>query len=79
MSDLAAACLDHHARFRPVDATFMGLAGHDHRLPPVAARTEDEERRSLLALRARLEGGPEPADAAGRIDRRFVAAQVALG
>jgi hypothetical protein len=79
VSDLAAAFLDHHARFRPVDATFMGLPGHDHRLPPVAARTEDEERRSLLALRARLEGGPEPADAAGRIDRRFVAAQVALG
>lgn len=79
MTDLAAAYLDHHARFRPVDATFMGLPGHDARLPPVADGTEDEERRSLLSLKARLDAGPEPADAAGRIDRRFVAAQVALG
>jgi hypothetical protein len=83
VTTLAAAFLDHHARFRPIDATFMGLAGmglagHDARLPPVAAGTEDEERRSLSALGHRLAAEPEPADVGGRIDRRFVAAQTAL-
>ena len=46
--------LAHHARFHPVDATFIGLPdGHD-RLPPAGPDTPADERQSLRALRRDL-------------------------
>ncbi|UFN47234.1 DUF885 domain-containing protein [Roseomonas sp. OT10] len=70
--------LDHHLRFRPVDATFMGAAGHDDRLPPAGAGTVAEERRGLEALAGRLATLPGTADPGERMDRRMAAAAIRL-
>lgn len=80
--------LDHHLRFRPVDASFMGAPGHDDRLPPAGAGTAAEERRGLEALSARLAaladdpdpGDPDPRDPdpGERMDRRMAAAAIRL-
>ncbi len=40
----AEAYLAHHLAFRPVDATFMGEPGHDHRLPDASAGAAAAER-----------------------------------
>lgn len=78
VGDLVDAYLAHHFAFRPVDASFMGLAGHDHRLPPAGAATEAEERAGLAALAAQL-ADTGPGETAGeRIDRRYVEAQITL-
>lgn len=81
MSDVAAlvdAYLAHHFTFRPVDASFMGIAGHDHRLPPAAPDTAAAERTGLAALRAMLTATPEGDSVGERLDRRLVEAQVTL-
>jgi hypothetical protein len=76
---IGQAFLDHHLRFRPVDASFMGAAGHDARLPPAGATAAAEERRGLEALSARLSALPEgEPDAGERMDRRMAAAAVRL-
>ena len=78
-SNLVDAFLDHHFVFRPVDATFMGLAGHDARLPPATATTLAEEKRGLDRLDA-LIGGAEASDAVGeRLDLRLIRSEIALG
>ncbi len=51
---IADAFLDHHLTLHPVDATFMGIRGHDGRLPRADGGVAAEERRSIAALRARL-------------------------
>lgn len=55
---IADAYLAHHCAFRPVDASFMGLAGYDHLLPDASAGAADAERRGLGALRAMLDAHP---------------------
>jgi hypothetical protein len=47
--------LAHHVRFHPVDASFMGLAGGDDRLPPVDDEAPEREAAELGALLAALE------------------------
>jgi hypothetical protein len=74
----AEALLAHHLAFRPVDATFMGIGGHDDRLPDASASAAAAERAALNALAARIAAEPEPGDLGARIDRRLVAAQVAV-
>lgn len=57
--------LDLHAQFRPVDASFMGLSGHDDQLPPVGAEALEHERAELEALWQEVKGWtgqPETAD-----------------
>ena len=78
VGDLVDAYLAHHFAFRPVDASFMGLAGHDHRLPPAAASTTADERAGLAALAAQLAATVPGDTAADRIDRRYVEAQIML-
>ncbi len=78
VGDLVNAYLAHHFAFRPVDASFMGLAGHDHRLPPAAASTAADERAGLAALAAQLAATAPGDTAADRIDRRYVEAQITL-
>jgi hypothetical protein len=76
--DLAGALMAHHLAFRPVDASFMGLAGHDARLPDASAGAAAAERSELKALAGRIAATPEPADVGARLDRRLAAAQVGV-
>lgn len=64
----------HHAQLQPVDASFIGWPGHDHRLPPVGPEAAEGERESLTALLRDLEA-IAPADTpAGRIEARLLRA-----
>ena len=55
---LVDAFLAHHLRYRPVDATFMGIGGHDDILPPADAGTASEEKAGLEKLQTRLAAAP---------------------
>lgn len=64
-----------HAQLRPVDATFMGVAGHDHHLPPASADVADQEQEALSFLRRELETAlPETTPQA--LDARLLGAQL---
>ncbi|OEO28882.1 hypothetical protein VW23_028020 [Devosia insulae DS-56] len=70
--------LSHHWTWRPVDATFMGDKAHDALLPPVGDDVIDEERRSIAALRERLQDTAIPDDIGNRLDRRMMLAELAV-
>ncbi len=74
----AEALLAHHLAFRPVDATFMGIGGHDDRLPDASAGVAAAERVALNALASRIAAESEPEDLGARIDLRLAAAEVAV-
>lgn len=66
-----------HAQFRPVDASFMGLPGHDDRLPPVGAEALDKERHDLANLLQRVEAWTGEAGTAGeRLDMWLLRSQL---
>jgi hypothetical protein len=67
----------HHARFNPVDASFIGWPGHDHRLPPAGLEAGEEERDGIAALQRDLDALPPGTDPAGRIEARMVRAALA--
>lgn len=71
------AYLAHHARFRPVDASFMALQGHDDRLPDASATAAADERNGIASLQAMLEALPEAVDPGERLDRRIAGSQLA--
>src|SRR3954465_2481991 len=75
---LAQAFLAHHLTYRPVDATFMGLAGHDALLPPCAAGAEAAEKAGLAALKRRLDAEPEPQTSGERLDRQIIASELQI-
>lgn len=58
MDDLVDAYLAYRFQWRPVDATFMGAPGHDHRLPPVGPDLIAAEREANVALAARVKEAP---------------------
>ncbi|MFT8247138.1 DUF885 family protein [Roseomonas sp. BN140053] len=60
--------LQHHFAFRPVDASFMGITGHDHRLPPADAEAPAREAAGLAALRAELDALEKPAGGGAALD-----------
>ncbi|GGR06214.1 DUF885 family protein [Deinococcus ruber] len=68
--------LQWHAWNRPVDATFMGLPGHDHRLPPVGTEAEEREQAALREMQAALDALPEPDAAAVRQDAWLLRSQL---
>ena len=70
--------LAHHLRYRPVDATFMGIGGYDDLLPPAGAGTASEEKAGLEALRTRLAAAPMPATPGERLDLGLMRAEVAV-
>src|ERR1700716_2743491 len=63
---LADAYLDESAALNPAEATYIGLAGYDDKLPELTpdwhASVSDHRRRTLAALDA-----AEPADATDRV------------
>ncbi|WP_380785338.1 DUF885 family protein [Sphingomonas sp. R86521] len=74
---IADAYLAHHATFRPVDASFMGLAGYDDRLPDASAGAADAERAGIARLYALIGATPtDPDDLGERLDRRLATAQL---
>jgi hypothetical protein len=64
-------------RHRPVDATFVGVRGHDHRLPDASPDALEAERSELARLlaEAEAEGVPDapqhPAEPLAELDRRL--------
>ena len=68
--------LEHHWRYRPVDATFMGNRDHDQRLPPVGPGVLAEELDGNRALHARIAATPEPSALGDRLDRRMMLAEL---
>ncbi len=66
--------LDHHRRFHPVDATFMGFAGGDDRLPPSDTEAPAREAEALDALIRRLEETPVAGTPGARIEAKMLAA-----
>ncbi|WP_240741126.1 DUF885 family protein [Deinococcus sp. Arct2-2] len=80
MSGIAAlveAYLELHAQFRPVDLTFMGLPGHDHRLPPAGPQVAQQESEGLERLRSALDAAAPPQHAGEQLDARLLDAQLA--
>jgi hypothetical protein len=76
ISALVDAYLELHAQFRPVDLTFMGLPGHDHRLPPAGPQVAQQEREGLQALHAALDALDPPQHAGEQLDARLLDAQL---
>ncbi|QMV00474.1 DUF885 family protein [Devosia sp. D6-9] len=73
---LVDAFLEHHWRYRPVDATFMGNRDHDYRLPPVGPGVLAEELAVNRALHARIAATPEPFAVGDRLDLRMMLAEL---
>ncbi|MFC2095381.1 DUF885 domain-containing protein, partial [Candidatus Bipolaricaulota bacterium] len=55
LTSIVEEFLSQHFLYHPVDATFMGTAGHDHRLPPADADARQRELDSLMDLERRAE------------------------
>jgi hypothetical protein len=79
LSALTARFLELHLEFNPVNATFMGLDGHDHRLPPSDRDATDRELEALRTLeREALQ--LEPAlTATERLETKMLFAQLRVG
>ncbi len=69
---LAQRFLADHADRRPVDATFMGLPGHNHRLPSTDADAPADEAAALAWFAAELAACPPPTTSAGRIEHALL-------
>ncbi|MDV6376253.1 DUF885 family protein [Deinococcus arenicola] len=66
-----------HAQFRPVDASFMGLPGHDDQLPPVGEEALEHERQALANLLQQVEGNLQHPETAGeRLDGWLLRSQL---
>lgn len=76
--DPVDAYLAHHFAFRPVDATFMGVGGHDDRLPASDAGALARERSGLAALRRRLATAEVSSALGVSMDRRLIQSQITV-
>ena len=76
MERLVGRFLEHHAHFHPVDASFIGLSGHDHRLPLAGPETAEAERGSISALLRALDSMPPGDTLADRLDARLMRASL---
>ncbi|MCU0906132.1 MAG: DUF885 domain-containing protein [Rhodobacteraceae bacterium] len=74
MTDLVDRYLAHRFRWRPVDATFIGAGGHDHRLPPLGPDCVAAERDEAQAL---LDDAAADTTAHPQ-DRRLIRAELSL-
>lgn len=70
--------LNHYWALHPVDATFMGETGHDHRLPPAGPGTLGDELAGIARLKAQLRDTAEPADLGDRLDRALMLAELTI-
>lgn len=65
-----------HLEFHPVDASFMGLGGHDHRLPPADAEAVDRELEALWNLEIEIEALEPEQSSEARLEIRCLRAQI---
>jgi len=77
VSRTADLLLAHHLAFRPVDATFMGVEGHDDRLPDASAGAAEAERQGIAETRAAILAEPAADEIGPRLDRRLALGQLA--
>jgi len=69
--------LIHHARFYPVDATFIGLPGANGMLPPAGPDAAEAERDAIRALRLACEATQVEDRSGQRLDSRMLRAALA--
>lgn len=72
------AFLEHHWKYRPVDATFMGGEAHDSKLPPAHSQTLKEELAGIAVLERRLGNMTEPKELGDRLDYRLMRSELAI-
>jgi hypothetical protein len=78
LEQLVDRFLKTHLEFHPVDATFMGLDGHDHRLPPADPEAIEHELGLLLELRRELLHLEAPTTFEEQLEYRMLSAQIEL-
>lgn len=78
LSALVEKFLRLHAEFHPVDSTFMGLDGHDGRLPPADAGALEGELSALRGLAQEAENLPVGNSGAERLETKMLRAQVRM-
>ena len=76
LSALVEQFLKLHAEFHPVDASFMGLDGHDGRLPPADAGAIEQELSALQELRQEAEKITPGNSSAQRLEAKMLRAQI---
>lgn len=67
-----------HLQFQPVNATFMGLDGHDHELPPADGAAAERELVALQALEQQASVLPAGSTAAERIETTMLLGQLRM-
>lgn len=77
IDQLVDAFMAHHFAFFPIDATFMGFPGHDHRLPPADLDAPAREATGIAALQAQLAGISAPPRGGPALDVKLMRAALA--
>ncbi len=73
---LTAKFLEHHLEYHPVNASFMGLDGHDHRLPPADADAPERELSALRNLEREIAPLEPGLNSAERLEFKMLRAQI---
>ncbi len=73
---LARRFLEDRSAFHPVDSTFMGLPGFDHRLPAAHVGAGEEENAALAAIEHALDRCGEGEGAGERLELRLLRAAI---
>jgi Bacterial protein of unknown function (DUF885) len=76
LQGLVARFLEHHLEYHPVNASFMGLDGHDHRLPPADLEARERELSVLRKLEREVELLEPGLHSAERLETKMLRAQV---
>lgn len=74
MNDPVTAYLDYRFDWRPVDATFMGAPGHDHRMPRTGPGAAEAERAELTVLINKIQAADK--DSIDPMDRQMLLAEM---
>ncbi len=75
---LTARFLELHLEFHPVNASFMGLDGHDHRLPPADSEARERELSVLRNLEREIALLEPAQNNAERLETKMLRAQIRL-
>jgi Bacterial protein of unknown function (DUF885) len=73
---LTTSFLELHLEYHPVNASFMGLDGHDHRLPPADFEARERELSLLRKLAREIESLEPGQNSAERLATKMLVAQV---
>jgi hypothetical protein len=74
LAQLVERFLTHHASFFPVDATFMGLTGADHWLPPADREAPARELEALVRFMQALDALPAATTVSDRLEMKLLRA-----